>query len=79
MSWFDDKRVIIKCEYHRLKLSQILITILNIYNSLNNIKFTKEKISEKKSLPSTWFFKSKIPYKKKKDKEKSLSGPHSIK
>ena len=31
----------------------MLITILNIYNPLNNIKFTKEKKSEKKNLPVT--------------------------
>ena len=47
-----------------------------IYISLNNIKFTKEN----KSLPSTWFLKSKVPYKKKKKKnDKSLHGPHSKK
>ena len=43
----------------------MLITILNIYNPLNNIKFTKEKKSEKKNLPVTWFLESKVPYKKK--------------
>ena len=31
---------------------QILITILNIYNPLNNIKFTKEKKVKKKF---TWY------------------------
>ena len=48
----------------------MLITILNIYNPLNNIKFTKEKKSEKKNLPVTWFLESKVPYKKKKKKKK---------
>ena len=37
-----------------------LIAVLNIYNSFNNIKFTKEK----KKLPSTRFLEIKIPYKK---------------
>ena len=61
----------------------MLITILNIYNPLNNIKFTKEKKSEKKNLPVTWFLESKVPYKKKKkkkkdkDKDKSFHGSHS--
>ena len=53
--------------------SKNLITILNIYNSLDNIKFTNEK-KMKKNLPSTWFFKNKVPYKKKK-KDKSLYSP----
>ena len=48
----------------------MLITILNIYNPLNNIKFTKEKKSEKKNLPVTWFLESKVPYKKKKKKKR---------
>ena len=58
----------------------MLITILNIYNPLNNIKFTKKK-KVKKRLPSTLFFESKVPYKrkkkKKKEKEKSLYSLHS--
>ena len=29
------------------------MTILNIYNPLNNIKFTKEKKKGKKKIPST--------------------------
>ena len=53
--------------------------VLTIYNSLNNIKFTKEKKIEKKNLLSTWFIESKVPYKKKgkKNKEKSLHDAHS--
>ena len=47
----------------------MLITISNIHNPLNNIKFTKEK-RVKKKLPNTWFFESKVLYKKKKGKEK---------
>ena len=54
----------------------MLITTLNIYNPLNNIKFAKEK----KNLPSTWFLEIKVPYKKNKkeeDKDKSLHSPYS--
>ena len=50
---------------------------LNIYNPFNNIKFKKEKKKEKK-LPSTWFHKTKVPYKKKKKKEdKWLHNPYT--
>ena len=61
----------------------ILITILNIYNPLNNIESTKEKSEKKKkkTLPNTWFLKNKVLYKQKKiekeDKDKSLYSPHS--
>ena len=37
----------------------MLITILNIYNPINNIKFKKEKKSEKKNYPVIDFLKVK--------------------
>ena len=51
----------------------MLIIISNIYNSHNNIKFTK-----KKNYPILYFLKVKYYTKKKKnDKDKSLHIPHS--
>ena len=44
----------------------MLITILNIYNLLNNIKFTKEKKCEKKIYLVLDFLKMKYHTKKKK-------------
>ena len=41
---------------------KIPIIILDIYDPLNNIKFTKNKI---KILPNTIFLESKVPYKNK--------------
>ena len=58
----------------------MLITILNIYNLLNNIKFTKEKKWKKKIYLVFDFLKIKYYLKRKrkqKDKDKSLNGPHS--
>ena len=56
----------------------MLITILNIYNPHNNIKFTKEKRKWKK-LPVLDFLKIKYHTKRKgkKKKDKSLRNPHS--
>ena len=67
-----------KVPYKKKKIKKInhstvhnlnIITILNIYNPLNNIKFTKKKV-KKKNLPNTLFLESKVPYKKKKKKKK---------
>ena len=56
----------------------MLITILNIYNPLNNIKFTKEKNSKKKKYPVLDFLKVKYHTKsKRKIKDKSLRSPQS--
>ena len=56
-------------------------SILNIYNLLNNIKFTKEKKNfEKKKYPVLDFWKVKYYTKrkrKKNDKDKLLNIPHS--
>ena len=49
----------------------MLITILNIYNPRNNIKFTKEK--KWKKLPSIWFLENKVPYKKKINKKEIIN------
>ena len=48
----------------------MLITILNIYNLLNNIKFTKEKKIEKKNYPVFDFLNLKVKYHTKKKKKK---------
>ena len=58
----------------------MLITILNIYNPLNNIKFTREKKSERKNYLILDFLKVKYETKRKrkrKDKDKSLRNPYS--
>ena len=47
------------------------MTILNIYNPLNNIKFTKEKKCEKNNFTQHCFLERKVPYKKKIKKDKS--------
>ena len=53
----------------------MLITILNIYNPLNNIKFTKEKKWKKKNYLVLDFLK--VKYHKKKKKDKSFHSPYS--
>ena len=61
----------------------MLITILNIYNPLNNIKFTKEKKSEKKVyllldfLKVKYHTKRKRKRKKEEDKDKSHHSSNS--
>ena len=47
----------------------MLITILNIYNPVNNIKFTKVKKSKKKKIHLVLDF-LKVKYYKKKEKKK---------
>ena len=53
--------------------------MLNIYNPLNNIKFTKEKKVKKKIYSVLNFLKVKYNTKRKKEKEKdkSLHSPYS--
>ena len=53
-----------------------------VVGNLKNIVARNEKIKKKKKLSSTWFLKSKVPYKKKgkrkgKDKDNSLHSSHS--
>ena len=55
----------------------MLITILNIYNPINNIKFTKEKKSEKKNYPVLDFLKVKYHTKRKKKDKINHSTVHS--
>ena len=48
----------------------MLITILNIYNPLNNIKFTKEKKKQwKKNYPVLYFLKVKYHVKRKRKRK----------
>ena len=54
----------------------MLITILNIYNPLNNIKFTKERKSGNFFYPIFDFLKIKY-HTKIKDKDKSHHSPQS--
>ena len=55
----------------------MLINILNIYNPLNNIKFTKEKKKWKIIYPLFDFLKKKSTIQKEKEKDKSLQSPKS--
>ena len=55
----------------------MLINILNIYNPLNNIKFTKEKKKWKIIYPLFDFLKKKCTIQKEKEKDKSLQSPKS--
>ena len=64
--WFLKSKPIQKEKINHFSVYNLnTTTILNIYNLLNNIKFTKKS---EKNLHSSWFFETKVLYKKKKVK-----------